>query len=216
MAYIQDNMTFIPNDKSLLGQQFIIPTGWQLFGNFTASSDPGTVPNPGYYLPYGITDGGTVDLDISGTGMPPLGYSVVYADNYNSMYGTHTINGSNPIDSSNNQLDVVITGTWGVTIAAQYQMQLEVSSQAFTNDIYNQQNAMGSAFGHFLDTLSWDGISTITDTNGNPITSGWTVTSDSGTDWSLPGVDTPEPASLAFLSAAALATIKRRPSRKAG
>jgi hypothetical protein len=209
-AYLQDNLTFTPNNPKLLGQRFNISTGWTLTGLASATASFGTVPNPGSYVPYGIIDGGSAILTVTGTGISTSGAEFGDSDQYNSMYGTQTIN-SGP---NYGYVPVQISGIWGTPYSVNYTLALEVSSQATTTDIYSQQSASGSATAFYEHTLSWDGISTITDSNGNPITDGWTVTSDSGTDWSQPGVETPEPASLAFLSAAALAAIHRRPSRR--
>jgi hypothetical protein len=68
---------------------------------------------------------------------------------------------------------------------------------------------------NYAHSVLWGGISSVTLPDGTPVT-GWTITSDSGFDYTQPAVDpddVPEPASLGLLACAPVVKLRRRPTR---
>jgi hypothetical protein len=192
-AFLYDLVTFVPTDRSLIGQPFDIETGWHLKGSLFATANVGTsVAPPNTFVPYGMQDDAGATLTVSGTGVKLTGPADQFVEGYNGYDNDH----STTIVAKYDDVPVEIAGTWGVRMPIQYQLTLLLEADASTNDLYLQQGANALTNADFSHTLLWGGISTITDAGGNPITSGWTVTSDSGTDWSQPGVEVPEPPSL--------------------
>ena len=69
-----------------------------------------------------------------------------------------------------------------------------------------------SASGEFGHTLLWGGFESLTDSHGATV-SDYTVTSDSGTDWSKPVSEPEQPAETLSAAAVIAALARRRASR---
>jgi hypothetical protein len=82
-----------------------------------------------------------------------------------------------------------------------FQMELRAEAVGSTGNGDPAAIAFANGTSNFGHTLSWGGIDSVTDANGNPVT-GWTITSDSGFDYTQPFVDVPEPSTFAFLAVA--------------
>jgi hypothetical protein len=86
----------------------------------------------------------------------------------------------------------------GVPQLMGYTMTVDAFGTMQNYDDINKKTGSIFAVGGYGDTLSWGGITSITDTAGNPIT-GWTVTSASGFDYTQPA---PEPAAFVLMAIA--------------
>jgi hypothetical protein len=106
-----------------------------------------------------------------------------------------------------------VTGLVGVSVPVQFSLpiplhvKLIVSAQAIASS-----DSFATASGEFGHTLEWGGISEVRDAQQNLVT-GYSVTSNSGVDWSKP---VPEPGcgalnGVAVVSLAALRAATRRP-----
>ena len=118
-------------------------------------------------------------------------------------FGTHTFTGSPPGNFS-------LTGTFIFGAPSVLTMILSANSNESWLDGFS---GAATAEGDFAHTLTWGGFTEVRDANGNLVTS-YTVTSDSGTDWSKP-VAVPEPATISLVATGlvALGVRRRRRSR---
>jgi hypothetical protein len=96
----------------------------------------------------------------------------------------------------------------GVPQTLAYTMSVDTYGAMQNYDDINKQTGSIFAVGDYADTLAWDGITSVTDTSGHPIT-GWTVTSASGFDYTQ-AVPEPSTAVLAVLGGIAVAIAARR------
>jgi hypothetical protein len=98
-------------------------------------------------------------------------------------------------------IHVTLGGQAGTPVLVSFGFDATAGGFVASSDIVNQGG--GSAGGNvdFSHTAAWGGITEVTDENGNIIT-GWTVTSDSGFDYTQPFVDVPEPSTFALLAIA--------------
>jgi hypothetical protein len=96
----------------------------------------------------------------------------------------------------------------GVPQTLAYTLSVDANGSMQNYDDINKQTGAVFDEGDYADTLAWDGINSVTDTAGNPIT-GWTVTSASGFDYTQ-AVPEPSTAVLAVLGGIAVAIAARR------
>jgi hypothetical protein len=158
----------------------------------------------------------TASLSISGTGIPIHG---PYPTLGNSTYAyaqdilTRDI-GHEIFNQDNAPATIPVDEPFvsGIPFQVTYAMTASSDAVLVDGDSTNKETGVADSSARFSDTLAWGGITSITDSNGVPLT-GWTVTSASGFDYSKPAVDTPEPSTLVLLGLAAVsltaATRKR-------
>ncbi len=98
----------------------------------------------------------------------------------------------------------------GVPMSMQFNLELNQSVSVLSNDYYRGGSAL--AVGNFSHTLIWDGITSVTDEFGNPV-SDWTLTTESGVDYAH-AIQVPEPSTAVILLAAIPMTflLRRRNS----
>jgi hypothetical protein len=88
----------------------------------------------------------------------------------------------------------------GVFLPVDFTLHALAYASAYSLSSATGTREEGGALSDFSHTATWGGM-TITDASGNLIT-GWTVTSQSGFDYSQPFVDVPEPSTFALLAIA--------------
>ena len=89
----------------------------------------------------------------------------------------------------------------GDSTLVSWQMILETESVVAANDVINHQSGRAIAIGDILHTLEWDGITSVTDADTGALVTDWTLTADSGFDYTRAAA-VPEPASLLLLGTA--------------
>jgi hypothetical protein len=151
------------------------------------------------------------DLGISGTGIDPFNapYRNLGSDTY--AFATQVMSNEGDIialDIAPATIPVDEPFVSGIPFQISYTMTVEANAQLSNADLVHKQSGQAASSGKFADTLAWGGITSITDSNGVPLT-GWTVTSASGFDYSKPAT-APEPSTLALLMFAAAGWCRRR------
>jgi hypothetical protein len=87
----------------------------------------------------------------------------------------------------------------GNSTVVSWTLQLDTGSSVLAQDVINHKSGTAVAIGDALHTLDWAGITSVTDADtGAPVTD-WTLTSDSGFDYTRAAAAVPEPASLLLL-----------------
>jgi hypothetical protein len=201
-ASLIDTLTFVPPTPNMQGQSFQTETFWNLHGDLFADASTGTATGSQVFY---TTAGGGANLTVAGTGI-----SLVNDAAENVFNIDPAGNMTRVVVPTPSMIFVTIKGFWGAPMDVDYDLTLNAGASATTTDILLNGSAAAIGSGDFSHTMSWGGISTITDSSGNPIT-GWSVTSASGYDWSQPS-PVPEPSTLAlcFLGALILAAAKLR------
>ncbi|HVN40722.1 MAG TPA: PEP-CTERM sorting domain-containing protein [Myxococcota bacterium] len=143
----------------------------------------------GYGINASLTGGGHGQLIQSGT----------WTDY--PCFGTHTFTGTPPGSFS-------FTGTVFFGAPAGLTVILSANSNESWLDTFS---GAATAEGDFAHTLTWGGFTQVRDANGNLVTN-YTLTSDSGTDWSKP-VAVPEPATISLVATGLVALGARRRDR---
>jgi hypothetical protein len=206
-ADLLDTLTFAPPTSSMLGDYFQVEAHWNLDGSLSGIPTTGI---PTGDMTWNTTASAGATLDVSGTGITiGLGGTPIAQDSTFIDYAGNVTHYITPTPST---IPVVIDGYWGVPMNVDYHLSLGASAAAATSDILLQQSAAAIGMGDFSHTMSWGGISSITDNSGNPIT-GWSVTSASGFDYSKPA---PEPSTLILggLGALTLAMARLRKTQR--
>lgn len=128
------------------------------------------------------------DLAISGTGIDP--FNAPYRNLGSNTYAFATQVMSNEgdkiaLDIAPATIPVDEPFVSGIPFQISYTMTVEANAELSNADLVHKQSGQAASSGKFADTLAWGGITSITDSNGVPLT-GWTVTSASGFDYSKP------------------------------
>ncbi len=186
-----DFITLQPPTPDLMGKTGTLSAGWNLSGS----------------MPWSISGGGNVEysafaqvsLAVSGTGVPNAfgGREVHGLMGYNT-FPPNTPNISNPPPGV---VPVSYSFTWGSRFGIQYNLNLQAEASAsfgFRDSWYGGvgKSLESSAAGLYGQSLTWGGISSVVDADGNPVT-GYTVSSASGFDYAQPAV-VPEPSTTAL------------------
>ena len=199
-----DNLTFITGSY---GSPITITASWNLKGATTSSvgaDGTGTVSNA-YGLPAYVESVANSQLYIAGAGFS--GPPVLWAQDYRYVYNL-------PGDSSTTKFDpspvvpLIFTAFSGIPFTLYMQLDAEASASVLSFDATTGNGGNAGATSDFSQTLLWGGISGVTDSQGNPITD-WTVTSDSGFDYSQPATE-PEPSTLLLLGISMAGLLQRR------
>ncbi|HUL02435.1 MAG TPA: hypothetical protein VLV16_04285 [Gemmatimonadales bacterium] len=114
-------------------------------------------------------------------------------------FNTHTFSGTPP-------------GIFSLTAPVLFgsPAQLSVNLSALSNESWlDFASGSATAEGDFAHTLTWGGFTEVRDAQGNLVTN-YSVTSDSGTDWSKPA---PEPATAVLVATGLIALGASRPVR---
>jgi hypothetical protein len=201
-----DFITLQPPTPDLMGKTGTLNAGWNLSGS----------------MPWRIDGGGNVEysafakvsLAVSGTGVPnAFGGGEVHGLMGYNTFPPNTPNISNPPPGV---VPVSYTFTWGSRFGIQYNLNLQAEASAsfgFRDGWYGDvgKRLESSAAGLYGQSLTWGGISSLVDADGNPVT-GYTVSSASGFDYAQAAV-VPEPPSTALgggILAGCLALFLRR------
>jgi hypothetical protein len=189
-ASMFDNLLF--TTLGPMGQTLHIATHWNITGHIGGSaSDPNpdeTATSAGSYL--GLW--GTAFGDAHGTQDSAILES-------SAGYDINSIQNLGSENQASASIPVTITVQTGLFFPLGATMQV-IAVSSTSSDGTNPQNANSQVTADYAHTLAWGGIDSVTDDNGNPVT-GWSVTSDSGFDYSKP-YNVPEPASFALLAVA--------------
>jgi hypothetical protein len=183
-------------DAGPYGSYITITSAWLLHGKNTTIADPhGTgTSDPVAY----VTVLSDAKLSLAGTGITNGGPPVLIAEN--EIYAVN-IPGDSPyqIDiEPPSAIPLTFTAFSGILFQINVTLVAEASADvnSFDNITYNGGGSEATAdFGH---TLLWGGISSIKDSQGNPITN-WSVTSDSGFNYAE-SADVPEPSTFLLLT----------------
>jgi hypothetical protein len=195
IAGYSDNLTF-HNLGGAPGAEFVVTGSWNLSGSTEAGA---TAPNAVSVRSFASAG---AQLTLWGNGV--VGHlnqqSALLAAESTEQVSTLGTGGGgiNPPSSIPVSFVVRVGSPFHLTIT------LDALASAVADSGIDPQNpgtASADSIADFSHTLSWGGITSVTDSDGNPITD-WTVTSDSGFDYSQPFVDVPEPSTLAFLAIA--------------
>jgi hypothetical protein len=90
-----------------------------------------------------------------------------------------------------------IGGTAGSPVPISFDLDATAGAYMGSADILTNDSGLSGGNLDFSHTAAWGGITKVTDADGNLIT-GWTVTSDTGLDYTKPYV-APEPSTLVLL-----------------
>lgn len=191
-----DFMTLLPPSPDLLGKQGTLHASWRLTGS----------------MPWSITGGGNVEhgantqvyLDVRGDGMP----SIITGREIHGYWGNLASQRTDVSEPPPGMIPITLSFTWGLRFGVQYQISLWAQSNVgfgFRDGWYGPvgRDLASSVAGDYGNTMTWSGIQSISDANGNPVT-GYTVTSASGFDYAHAAV-VPEPPTTMLASGAILA-----------
>ncbi len=107
---------------------------------------------------------------------------------------------------------VTLEGIFGEPVHIEFGMDAAAGVNVSSDDIFNMYGGSAFAVCDFSHTLSWGGITSVTDANGLPVND-WTVTSGSGFDYSQAAA--PEPSTfLQFAIALPSLLLARRHYRR--
>ena len=184
-----------------IGTLITITAAWTLHGsNFSslALKGSGVAHDPFTTLPAYVEGEADSELSIAGTGISDA--PVLWAEDDQFA---NNIPGSSPLNTKfdpNPIVPLTFSAISGLPIPLSVTLEADaiVGVTSFTTADGGSADAL-SNFGH---TLLWGGISSITDSKGNPI-SNWSVTSASGFDYSQPATEpVPEPSTFLLLAIA--------------
>lgn len=209
-SYLADTLTFEPPTPDMVGDYFQVETYWNLHGSIIPIVTGGNPPtNNSVYNTQAVS---SANLYVQGTGIDSVYSSqaaagdVVSVDAFGNM--------SQVVTPTPTTIPVVIDGYWGVPQNVGFELSLHSYAFAQTGDIYYRTGAAANVDADFSHTLSWGGITTITDANGNPVPAGWSVTSTSGYDWSQAAVPEPSSAVLCGIGAMLVIAASRRMAKR--
>jgi hypothetical protein len=202
MATFTDGVTITDPDLPL-NSTFHLHAFFDLSGSvFAQAFGEFSLDNPNSQIDsYAIAN-----LQITGTGLqnPTGDYFADAEDRFSNTVGHEiTIQSNAPV-----YIPVDETVFNGVPTVETYQMTAQANGSVSDGDLANGKIGFSMANSAFEHTLSWGGITSVTDANGNPIT-GWSITSASGFDYTQPA---PEPSTgvLVAIGGIAVAIAARR------
>jgi hypothetical protein len=190
-ADMTDKWTFkvVSRDGALLH----VKGSFKLSGSQTAKAD-GADHQPGGYMDT-VTAVAESHLSVTGNGIPPGPYQ-----NGWYAYDQEDMN-TNAVDTNVHlaapqyiYVDTVYYAS--VPKSVSYDFELDQSVSVVSNDFVRGGTAL--AQGDFSHTLIWDGITSVTDEQGNPVTD-WTLSTESGVDFAHAIQETPEPSTAVLL-----------------
>ncbi|MGD9634116.1 MAG: hypothetical protein AB7G28_06875 [Pirellulales bacterium] len=161
-----------------------------------------------------IESGAEAILRITGTGIPPspwptLGIPNLWAYSLSTKGTTATGTAIDvPVPTTKIPVAVPITGG---TALVNWTMSLHATANVLNRDNLFYDDGTAIALNDVSHTLRWGGITSVIDlSTGEPITD-WTLTSDSGFDWTKPApIPEPGTSTMSLIVLGALVTYRRR------
>jgi hypothetical protein len=155
----------------------------------------------------------TASLQLTGSGLP----APLYTNNGDAVanewgYAADIIDSRNTLDihivrAAPEFVEVNLVFPFGTT-SMPFNFTVTANTSARVSVWDPNRGGSANAFVNFEHTFSWGGVTSVTDAvTGAPITD-WTLTSDSGFDYSHPAA--PEPSSLMLAAIAVVVTLLRR------
>lgn len=195
-AYYQDYLHF--SNVGAPGATFVIFGLWNLSGTVTSSAvTSGAPPDPPG--PYVVNAQGGASLKVFGSGLADF-----YLSNPEIARDSTVIESSGtPVHVHTDPPPVLLTsivGQAGSSVLLEFGFDATAGGNVSSADLATHQGGLVGGNVDFSHTAGWGGITKVTDGNGNIIT-GWTVTSDSGFDYTQP-YSVPEPSAFALLAIA--------------
>ncbi len=207
-ASYEDNLHFHFNQGGTPGEAFYVYGLWNLSGTLSSSAVIGGEKEPS---PYVVNGAGSASLSIAGGGL-----SEFYSLNPRIAFDQTSIENSGASTHSRTdpptQLITVLTGTVGNPVTVSFSLSATAGAYISSADILSNMGGLASGNLDFSHTAAWGGITSVTDVDGDPII-GWTVTSDTGFDYTQAYV-APEPSTFVLFGTSAqvllLASRRRR------
>jgi hypothetical protein len=209
-ASFTDTMTVQPVDPALLGQ-FGTLTGSLQLDYLRSTSAQGSPLDPSELLGASVEWGAGISSlgnSIGGGGSASFRESVTdgaspYSQYFISLTGA---NGSPAPDS------LMIPFVLGFVFGEAFDVTVELAATAFATfegGVLEGEQYQASATLNLLNTLTWQGVSSVLDAEGNPVA--FSLASASGTDWTVPATVIPlPPAVWLFGTALAGLALRRR------
>jgi hypothetical protein len=195
----QDSLLFIGR-RLPDGRIYRIHAKVRLSGEWTANVNASTDPNS---QGYGDQPRAAYTLKIEGTGVPTGPYGGWYA--YTLIQPNENFSTNNPPPSSISLNFPVTSGAYN-----NISYYMEIAGAEHVN-----ADGAGAYVMDLSHSLVWDGIDYVTDDTTGEIVTDWTITSESGVDYSHPLSDVPEPSGFGIAALGCLVLFTAGRARQA-
>ena len=191
-AYYADNLHF--DGVGAPGTRFVVFGLWNLSGTVTSTA---VASGERQSSPYVVNAQGSATLKVNGSG-----FAEYYLLNPEIARDQTSIeNSGDPVHEHTDPPTQIFTsylGTAGSPVFVSFGFDATAGGVISSGDIITNSGGLAGGNIDFSHTAAWGGITSVTDENGSPII-GWTVTSDTGFDYSQP---VPEPSTFVLLAIA--------------
>jgi hypothetical protein len=179
------------------GKHFTIHGSFKLRSDLVANAEgvSGTAANR---YRDSVEAGASSVLRVYGTGIPKSPY-LSHGDPSTFGYFVESTSYGRVAEKAPTTIPTSIDIT-GSSTEVSWSLVLQTDASVAAHDVISHRAGTAIAIGDILHTLAWDGITSVTDADTGALVTDWTLTSDSGFDYThAAAAAVPEPASLLLL-----------------